>query len=648
MTAKPSRNQDIGINSNVAHGMRKNCGSASVSLNHQTESHWKQKTQRLLAGLVEHCIRFDQLKRVYDAARRQPGNESFAHQVLQVMDVNYAVDKQDLLNIPKMGTAIVVANHPFGMIEGLVLSDILRQTRPDIRIMANYMLGQIPEMRDLFILVDPFNDKHSRSANIKPMRKCLRWLHSGGILGVFPAGEVAHLDLHKRRIQDPPWTKDIARLTRHTKAVVVPCFFEGTNGLLFQLAGMVHPRLRTALLPREFINKRHSIIRVHIGAPIPFEKSNQFTDDGALVDYLRLRTCMLFHRGKPFDTPFRRFTRLLTGKKRCQTLAAAMPADTLAKEVAALPPEHNLVHTDEYAVYYARVEQIPRLLREIGRLRELTFREANEGSGQALDLDRFDHTYLHLFVWHIPRRELVGAYRIGHADTIVRQSGIRGLYSSTLFKYDRRLMEHLNPALEMGRSFVRPEYQRTYNPLFLLWKGIGAYIDQNPRYTGFFGTVSINNAYQAISRHLLVRFLEHHYFDAEMARLVKPRKPLPVTNILYCDQRLFRNTVTRMEDIATLVKDIEHDHKGIPILLKQYIKLGGRLLAFNLDPAFSYVLDGLIWVDLRKTDRKIMLKYMGAERYACWQQQNPDRNGKLEFRYTLKIKRNEQGRSGCV
>ncbi|MFH1477075.1 MAG: lysophospholipid acyltransferase family protein [Verrucomicrobiota bacterium] len=589
-------------------------------LNLQPGWRWAKKPAASLTGLVEHCIQLDQLNRVYASARRQAGGASFVQKVLRVMNVNYIVTAQDRTKIPRTGAAIVVANHPFGMIEGLVLSDILQQVRPDARILANYLLGRIPEMRDQFIFVDPFKGKHSTAANIKPMKECLQWMRGGGILGVFPAGEVAHLDWRTRSVQDPSWTWDIARLVRHTQSPVVPFFFEGANGPLFQLAGIVHPRLRTAMLPHEFMNKQHLTIRVHIGTPVPFKKSGSFTNDGDLVEYLRLRTCLLFHRGQTPGNPRRRFPRIPPGKMNFEPLAEAVPTGELAAEVAALPLEQNLVQANEYAVYYARAVQIPRMLREIGRLRELTFRKANEGSGHALDLDRFDHHYLHLFIWHVPKGELVGAYRMGQADLIMRQSGIRGLYSSTLFKYDQRLMEHLNPALEMGRSFIRPEYQRAYYPLFLLWKGIGAYIVRNPHYISMFGPVSMNNKYQAASRQLMVRFLEHNYFDYQIARLVKPRNPLPAAEIRYCDQRALRNTVTSIEDISALIADIEQDRQGMPILFKQYIKFGGRLLAFNLDPAFSYVLDGLFRVDLRKTSPTIMLKYMGAQGYARWQE----------------------------
>ncbi len=588
-------------------------------LNIRPASRLAEKPVALLTGFAERCIQLDQLNRVYETARQQEGPGSFVQKVLKVMNVRYDIEERDLQNLPKSGTAIVVANHPFGMIEGLVLSDILHAARPDTRILANYMLGQMPEMRDLFIFVDPFNEKHSKAANIKPMKECLRWIRNGGVLGVFPSGEVSHLNLQNRHVQDPPWTEDIARLVRHTQAPVVPLFFEGANGPLFQLAGMVHPRLRTALLPREFMNKQHSTLRVRIGKPIPFEKSSQFESDAELMEYLRLRTYMLSHRGRPSAKP-RRFPRLHLKKTRMEPLAEAVPADELAREVAALPPEQTLIQADEYAVYYARTTQIPQLLREIGRLRELTFREADEGTGRALDLDRFDRHYLHLFVWNVPKGELVGAYRMGQADVIVRQSGIRGLYTSTLFKYRKKLMDQLNPALELGRSFIRPEYQRTYPPLLLLWKGIGAYVAKHPRYTSLFGPVSMSNEYHSTSRQLLVRFLEANTSDPQMARLISPRKPLPARPIRYCDQQVFQKTVTCVEDISELIQEIEKDQKSIPILLKQYLKLGGRLLAFNLDPSFSDVLDGLIWVDLRKTDQKTMLKYMGKEGYTRWQE----------------------------
>jgi len=284
--------------------------------------------------------------------------------------------------------------------------------------------------------------------------------------------------------------------------------------------------------------------------------------------------------------------------------------------VASLSADALLAANGDLEVYCASAEAIPHLLQEIGRLRELTFRDTGEGTGKSSDLDLYDSYYLHLFVWNRARDEVVGAYRLGLADEILRRYDKKGLYTFSLFRYRQRLLHRINPALELGRSFVRPEYQRSFSPLLLLWKGIGTFVARHPRYRILFGPVSISNEYHSLSQQLMVAFLRDNSYQAGLARLVRPRRP-------------FRNGRRRpeyahirdIEALSELIAQIEGDAKGAPILLKQYLKLGGRLLGFNVDRQFSDVVDGLIMVDLLETDPKVLQRYMGreqAEQFLAW------------------------------
>ena len=287
-------------------------------------------------------------------------------------------------------------------------------------------------------------------------------------------------------------------------------------------------------------------------------------------------------------------------------------SSVVSAEIATLPQIQKLAEGGNMQVFYADAKQIPGVLQEIGRLREITFRETGEGTGKSIDLDLFDEYYHHLFVWNRDRQEIVGAYRLGLADKIVDQFGIKGLYTSTLFKYKRHLVDSLYPAIELGRSFVRCEYQKNFVPIMLLWKGIGQFIAQNPRYRFLFGPVSISSEYETLSQQLLVDFLKYTNFHQRLARHVKPRNPFrnPRKSSWKSDDFAVVNGI---EQISDLVAQFEKDHKGVPILLKQYLKLGGTLLGFNVDHDFNNALDGLIMVDLVKTDAKVLSKYMGLE-----------------------------------
>ncbi|MDZ4199345.1 MAG: GNAT family N-acyltransferase, partial [Kiritimatiellia bacterium] len=281
--------------------------------------------------------------------------------------------------------------------------------------------------------------------------------------------------------------------------------------------------------------------------------------------------------------------------------------------VLLLPPEQCLLESGDFALYSAKANQMPRLLHELGRLREITFRAAGEGTGRAMDLDPFDQYYLHLVLWNRAKQELVGAYRLGQSDRIVEEHGKKGLYTSSLFRYSRKLLVKLGPSLEMGRSFIRPEYQKSYSPLLLLWKGIARFVVLNPQYRTLFGPVSINNEYNTVSRQMLVSFLRANRFDSHLARWVKPRNPPRRPLRRKWDAKILNRTIHSAEDMSDLIAEIEKDGKGVPILLRQYLRLGGRLLGFNVDPDFSDVLDGLIAVDLLDTDRRILDRFLGRE-----------------------------------
>jgi putative hemolysin len=570
--------------------------------------------QRQVFSLTERLLALDRIRRIYRNMENAGDPQTFPARVLESLGITLDTCGDDLKRIPARGPAVIVANHPFGAVEGIALAHLLREIRPDVKIMANYLLSRIPQMKELFICVDPFARKDSARKNIAPMRDCLRWVREGGLLVIFPAGEVSHWDLRRRHVCDPPWNENIARLIRQSGAPVLPVFFPGTNGPLFQAAGLVHPRLRTALLPKELLNKRNKSLKVKIGHPIAPRRLQEFATDRDLSDYLRLRTYLL-EKGLTKAPPLSRRKAAPAGKNSMETIIGPQNSALMEDEIRNLPPEQVLVESGPMLVVQAQGRQAPFCLLEIGRLRELTFRAVGEGTGRAIDLDRFDHHYLHLFIWNRESREIVGAYRIGQTDRILENQGIGGLYTSTLFNYGRELLERLGPSLEMGRSFVRAEYQKSYAPLLLLWKGIGHFVAANRHYRNLFGPVSISSDYSAFSRQLIATGLSEGCRLHELARLVKaktPLRPRPV-RVKGCPERSASSCWRDLEEISAIIADIEVEQKGVPVLLRQYLNLGGRMLAFNVDPDFSDVLDGLVVVDLAKTDEKSLERYLGKE-----------------------------------
>ncbi|MGD8558075.1 MAG: GNAT family N-acyltransferase [Gammaproteobacteria bacterium] len=565
---------------------------------------------RSIESIVEDITGLTRMHQAYQDLPSAGSSREFLEIVFDLLQIRYRVHEGNTSNIPEKGGAIVIANHPFGALEGMILAHILLGIRNDVRILANEFLGRIPELKELFFGVDVFEGKQSRSRNVGPLRKAVSWVRDGGLLLVFPAGEVSHFQPSQRSITDPQWNDTIGRMVRLTQAPVTPVYFHGKNSVWFQTLGLLRPWLRTVMLPRQFLNKQNSIIDLRIGKSIAFQKLKQFDNDRQLTEYLRFRTYTLKTHPKP--EPLNQKTRHKSATTRMDTIAKPVNYRLLAAEVENLPGDQRLTENGELKVYYAEADQIPWILLEIGRLRETAFRLTGEGTGKSVDLDQFDNHYLHLFVWNETTREVVCAYRMGLSDQIVDEYGLKGLYSYSLFKYERRFLDSINPSIELGRSFVRPEYQRNFSPLMLLWKGIGHFVAQKPRYRVLFGPVTISNDYETVSQQLLVDFLKMNNYDPALARYVKPRKPFKKAG--KCHWK--RSDFTLLQDIdhvSELVSQFERDDKGVPILLKQYLKLGGTILGFNVDDQFSDALDGLIMVDLVQTDPKVLRRYMGQQ-----------------------------------
>jgi putative hemolysin len=591
--------------------MRKSRGLVQVKLPVRTRI-GKTLTWPVAAG-VEKLLAFDHLNELYARASAGKGTDEFLRRVLGELDVTSHLPVVDLGHIPKSGAAVVVANHPFGALDGVLLAAVLRTVRPDVKIMVNYLLGRVEEMRELFILVDPFAREGSAIANVGPMREAMRWLDQGGLLAVFPAGEVAHWSPRSRRVEEPMWSGTIARMVRRAKAPVVPIYFEGANSPGFHAAGLLHPKLRTALMARELMNKSHRRVTVRVGSAVPFRRLEEFAEDGEMMGFLRQRTLMLRHRSEAGEA------KLLAGPRgKMETIIEGVDGSLMEKDVAGLPADRVLAQTGESVALYARAGEIPNVLREIGRLREITFRATAEGTGKAVDLDEFDDDYVHLFVWDAKGKRVVGAYRLGETDRILPGKGRRGLYTSTLFDMNEEMTRRLTPGLELGRSFIRQEDQRGFTPLLLLWRGICTYVARNPRYRMLFGPVSISNDYQSVSQQLMVRFLMAHHSGAGLAEMVRPRNPFALREIAGCRAAEIEAMLQDCEDASELVAEMEPDEKGMPVLIRQYLKLGAEYLAFNVDPAFGNCVDGLIVVDLAKADAKQLDRYMGKEGRAAF------------------------------
>ena len=547
-----------------------------------------------MTGALSKLLKLEYLDRFCTETRESVEGLGFIGEVLKRLRIGVDISPEDLARIPRTGPVVVVANHPFGMAEAIAATWLLARHRADFRVLANDMLGALPEVRPYLILVDPFGGESASRGNRQGIREALQWLKKGGMLLIFPAGEVSHMHFRRPGIHDPDWRRTAAALIKHTGAAALPLYFEGANSALFQIAGMVHPRLRTALLPRELLNKQGQILRMRVGHPLAASKFEGLDDESA-TELLRRKTYWLAHR-KPRTGP--RARRI----HKDEPLFEPIPSDWLRAELASLPQERLLVESGDWQVLLATRDDCPFVVREIGRLRERTFRQAGEGTGKPVDLDDFDDRYLHLVLWRKDLREIAGAYRLCGTD---RAEG--RLYTKTLYRFSPRFFERITPAIELGRSFIRREHQRSFQPLLLLWKAIGEYVARNPRYRYLFGPVSISNSYQRASRVLMADTLLRLVGMPEVASFAKPRRPfihLPVNGLPQPES---------IEDMESWIADLEPGGEGMPVLIRQYLKMGGRFATFHVDHSFGQTLDGLIVVDLTRTESKFLERYLGKE-----------------------------------
>jgi len=521
------------------------------------------------------------------------GPADLARRMLKAFNISTEISGGTLDSLPASGSLLLAANHPFGAAEGLMLAGICTKARPDLKILVNHVLYCFNELRPVFIPVNVFKAKGNKD-NISSLRAALLHLEGGGALAVFPAGVVSHWQMRERRVTDPEWNSLIGRLARITGAPVAPLYFEGRNSMLFQAAGCIHPMLRTLLLPRELLRMGGRKIRMRIGTIVEPELLAALSSDKTRTAYIRARCYNLGRAEKRVAV------------KPPAPVAVQQAQAALLEEIHSLPQQRILAEDTGFRAFYVDGKESPRIMYEVARLREITFRAAREGSGNALDADRFDPYYTHIVLWNEKDGAIAGGYRLRLLFPAESLKATQNLYTSSLFRYKKEFFEHCGVSMELGRAFVTPEYQRDYAPLLMLWKGICRLSVMAGTRT-LFGASSIGLSYAPESLFMLRQYLEERYAAPDLAPFVRGRrKPSPFSGSNAPDVHgLEYKTLDRA------VKGLEGD-KGLPILFKHYLQLGGRIAAFHEDRAFG-TLDALMVVDLAAAPEKLLTRYMGKE-----------------------------------
>ncbi len=527
-------------------------------------------------------------------AKRYPHLQGieFVEQVLNYFNFAYAVRDNEIERIPSTGRVVIIANHPIGSLDGLALIKLVRDIRPDVKVIANQLLMAVEPLHSLLLPVNNMSGGTERSR----IDRISDHLAAEGALILFPAGEVSRLK--PNGIRDCKWHGGFLRFAMNAKAPILPIYIDGRNSAMFYGASMIYKPLATMLLVQEMFNQKHKNIAMRIGEQIPYDS----------FAHLQLETQA---KVKLFKKHLYRLAKDKSPLFKTQT-AIAHPEDRilLKKAVEACPLLGET--SDGKQIYLYQYQQSSPVLREIGRLREIAFRAVGEGSGQRRDIDQYDSYYEQLILWDKEDLEIVGAYRFANTAKVMAEKGLAGLYTASLFQFNPAMAPYLEQGLELGRSFVQPRYWGKRS-LDYLWYGIGAYLKQNPGIRYLFGGVSLSNSYPKAARDLMVYFYSLYFRCPEQSAVPNIPYELPMDTMSQLQQHFSGDSYS--QDFVQLKHLLANMGVSIPTLYKQYSELtepgGVRFLAFGVDPDFADCVDGLVLVDMTK------LKDNKKARYIC-------------------------------
>lgn len=548
--------------------------------------------------------------------------KDYLEYLLDDLDIKYELHEEDLKRIPKEGPFIIVANHPLGALDGILMMHIIGRLRPNFKVMGNFLLRKIEPLESMVIAVNPFETRKEVFNSAMGMREAIRHIRDGNSLGIFPAGEVSNKN-EKGEITDREWQEPVIKLIQRLNVPIIPMYFHAKNSPLFYRLSKMSPNLQTAMLPSEMVRPRTKPIQIRLGKPILPKQQLEFEEVRSLSDFLRKKTYSLSYY-------YNRTSLLMetlkipgtiamnTRNKKPKQIVDETPQDLIESEINDLRigDEQLLFKNNNYECYFASADRIPNILREIGRLREITFREIGEGTNQEIDLDRYDTHYHHLFLWDEDSKQIVGAYRMALGHEVYEKFGVNGFYLNELFHIEPELYPFLKNCIEMGRAFIVTAYQQKPMPLFLLWRGIVHVTLRNPDEKYIIGGVSISNQFSDFSKSLMIEFMKSHYYDPYVAQYVRPKNEFKI-KLKDADKEFFFDVAEQdLNKLDKLIDEIEPNLLRIPVLLKKYIKQNARIIGFNVDPKFNDAVDGLMYIrisDLPESTVKPVLEEFQAE-----------------------------------
>ena len=577
-----------------------------------------------VASALMEITKLNEVNTLYDKLKYKKGKDFF-DAFVDERGLQYIVFEEDLAKIPKTGPFIVVSNHPLGAIDGVLMCKVISEIRPDFKVMGNFLLEKIKPMEEYVISVNPFGgDRKNIRNSANGMRETLRHLENGGCIGIFPAGEVSNKNNPENEIRDKEWETPALKLIKNAKVPVVPMYFHAKNSRTFYNVAKVHPDFQTLMLPAEMMRDRDEPIRIRFGKPVTVKQLDDQETTKELGEFLQKKIYMLksyYERRKSLmeslKLPNLKLDFIVNKSENIvQNIIDETPKEDLIKEIDVLKENDKMMFSNgNYEVFFATYDDIPSIMREIGRQRELTFRAVGEGSNLPFDLDEYDRHYHHLFLWDSAAQELVGAYRMALGVDVMKKHGIDGFYTASLFEFDQELQPFFRKVIEMGRAYIRQDYQQKPLPLFLLWRGIVHVCMRNPEHKFLMGGVSISNKFSEFSKSMMIEFMRSHYYDSAVAQYVHPRNEFKV-RLKDREKSLFLDDIEAdLNKLDKFIDDLEPEMR-MPVLIKKYIKQNAKVIAFNVDPSFNDAIDGLMYIrisDLPESTIKPVLDEMSEQ-----------------------------------
>lgn len=561
------------------------------ALKHPWLAPWVEKPVTRLLKRLLHEQDFKEFARRYAHLE----GRDFVEQVLDFFNFSYFCSDREKEHIPTTGSLVIIANHPIGSLDGIALLDLLSDVRPDVKVVANDLLWSLEPLRPMLLPITNIGGRAGRGQ----LNRVHEHLAEGNALLIFPSGEVSRL--RPLGVRDTRWQSGFLKIADKARAPILPIHVEGRNSWMFYASSMAYKPLSTLLLIEEMFRQRSGHIQLRIGQLIPFAGHSR--PDLSTKNRVQLLRRHLYRIGK--------------GKGGCfpTEVGIALPESKAALMRELAQCSHLATSPDGIELYFTDYHGDSALMRELGRVREITFREIGEGTGRRRDLDEYDVQFGHLILWDPERLEVAGGYRLGDVLSMQQKYPHRPLYSATLFQFERGIEPYLNAGVELGRSFIRAQYRTRYT-LDYLWLGIGAYLRDHPQIRYLFGPVSISGAFPLAAQELLVWYFSHWYPAQQTPMIAQPKHPFLLSDARRNEIATCFEGGNREESIRILKEALSELGVSIPPLFKKYADLcdegGVQFVCFSVDPNFNNSLDALLIVDLTKLKAQKRARYLAA------------------------------------